>query len=109
MKHRTIKLAACLVFQLAGWIVFFLGNGTVACACLALGNYFSRRRSYLVIGLLVAAFLFTVGLDIYQHEYISMKMHFSNWFRVFIGSVFLLTLFLEFRAWRADLKNDRSA
>ena len=109
MKNRTFRLAACLAFQVAGWTVFFLGNGTIACACLALGNYYSRRRSYLVIGLLVAAFLFTVGLDIYQHEYIAMKMHFPNWFKFFIGSVLLLSSFLEFRAWRSDSKNDHVA
>jgi uncharacterized membrane protein YczE len=109
MNNRTFKLAACLAFQLVGWIVFFLGNGTIACGCLALGNYFSCRRSYLVIGMLVASLLFTVGLDIYQHEYIAMKMHFSIWFEVLVGTVLFVSSFQEFRAWRADLKRPHSA
>jgi hypothetical protein len=51
MKNRTLKLVACLVFQTAGWMCLFAdfhGNLPIAAGCLALGNFFSFRRSYLV-------------------------------------------------------------
>jgi predicted tellurium resistance membrane protein TerC len=104
MENRTFRFAAYLVFQTLGWIVFFAGHTTIACGCLAVGNYFSCRRSYLMIGTLVAVVLLMVGMNIYWHRDYAVRMHYSIWFMLFMGVALLLGSIHEFRTWRTDSK-----
>jgi hypothetical protein len=106
MKNRTLKLVACLVFQTAGWMCLFAdfhGNLPIAAGCLALGNFFSFRRSYLFIGVMVALLIFVAIVRDWTFS------PFPIWFGILIGLALIVTSLKEFRNWRSSLRNDQAS
>jgi len=106
MNNRTLRLVACLVFQAAGWICLlagFHGNFPIVIGCLALGNFFSFRRSYLFIGVMAAVLIFTTVVRDWTSS------HWPIWFGIFIGLALLGSSLAEIRAWRSSLKHDHAA
>lgn len=106
MKNGALKLVACLVFQAAGWICLFAGfhgNFPIAIGCLALGNFFSLRRSYLFIGVMAAVLVFIVVVRDWT------SLHWPIWFGIIVGLALLLASLKEFRAWRSSLRHDHVA
>ena len=81
----------------------FHGNLPIAAGCLALGNFFSFRRSYLYIGVMAAVLIFVAIVRDWTFS------PFPIWFRILIGLALIVTLLQEFRNWRSSLRIDHAA